>query len=116
MKMVIATAIFSLIGFQAMASAPVDQAILFTCESAPNVDSALKVFGFGDEKENGAQIAVFLGGEMLVQDEGTFDKTTGKYEGHIFDIAVSRQGAVSITAKAANSILSIGQTDSLVCQ
>ncbi|WP_413613027.1 hypothetical protein [Bdellovibrio sp. HCB-110] len=116
MKMFIATAIFALTGFQAHASAPVDEALLFTCESAPNVDSALKVFGFGDENGQGAQIAIFLAGELRVEDQGSYDKTTGKYEGQIFDITVSRQGAVSITAKAANPVLSVGQTDSLVCQ
>lgn len=116
MKMVIATAIFSLIGFQAMASAPVDEAILFTCESAPNVDSALKVFGFGDENGQGAQIAIFLAGELQVADQGVYDRATGKYEGQIFDIVMSQPGVISITAKAVNPVLSVGQSDSLVCQ
>ena len=116
MKMILATAILALASLQAHASNPTDETIQLFTSSAPNVDSSLQVLGFGDETGQIAQIDIYLDGQLRAQDQGSYDENTGRFQGQIFDITVRRQGTSSITAKAANPVLSVGQTDSLVCQ
>lgn len=115
MKMMIATAVLALTTGQALASnAQGDGELLFHCQSLPNVDSALTVLGIGDELTSEVEVVVMIAGQVQANDKGILVKNTSKYEGQLFDLEFG--DITRITAKAANSVLSVGQSDSLDCE
>lgn len=111
LRMMIATAAMVITANQAMAQ---DESLIFQCESLPNVDSSLTLVGVADEFTSDLHLVVLLQGEVLVQDVGTLDQNATKYEGQVFDIEFSQPS--KLTAKAANPVLSVGQSDSFNCQ
>lgn len=117
------TVLFALIGLSLSASAGIkeaggDEALVFKCESAPYVDSDLKIFGVKiDGIEGGIELVIYVNGKLRSEDVGVIEGSSGNYLGQSFDIGFARTSSDSsvITAKVETAILGAGQSDSVVC-
>lgn len=91
-----------------------DNSTVFKCQSAPNVDSALQVIGFGHEFTNDILMKISIAGKVLVVEEGVYDSTKNRYISDTFSIEF---GDISrITAHTPNPVLAVHASDSLVCE
>ncbi|MNS97074.1 hypothetical protein D3C72_1313970 [compost metagenome] len=114
-KIFLTVAVVALTGMQAFAfNKTEDGHLLFICKSLPNVDSAITVVGVADELLAEVQLVIMVAGEVEAEDRGVLVSNTSRYEGSIFDMNFG--DTVTITAKAQNAVLSVGQSDSLICE
>ena len=88
--------------------------ILFSCNSLPTADSALNVIGVADEQTGEVDVLVYIAGQLMAQDKGSFVEGTTSFEGPVFKIDFDHIS--KIIAKSENPVLSVGQADSLICQ
>ncbi|MNL72607.1 hypothetical protein D3C87_1979420 [compost metagenome] len=78
------------------------------------MDSAITVLGVSDEILKEAQLVILVAGEVKAEDRGVLVPNTSRFEGSIFDL--NFDDTTTITAKAQNAVLSVGQSDSLICE
>ncbi|WII71219.1 hypothetical protein QJS83_12185 [Bdellovibrio sp. 22V] len=114
MNLVVMMAALTLISTAAMARDSQESHDVFVCGSLPYVDSALEVVGIADEYTGAIDVIVLLGNTVVAQDRGQFVEGTTTWEGDIFSIYFDKMTV--LTAKKENAVLSVGQSDSLLCQ
>lgn len=91
-----------------------DNSTVFKCESAPNVDSALQIIGYGDEFTSDIVMKISIAGKILVVEEGFYDSSMNSYMSDTFSIEFGNVSRIS--AHAPNPVLSVHTSDSLVCE
>lgn len=114
-KFFLTAAMVVLTAMQASAFSGEDETqVLFTCKSLPYADSAITVVGVADELLTEVQVIYMVAGEVKVEDKGVLVENTSRYEGRFF--VINFDETVTITGKAKNPVLRVGQSDSLSCE
>ncbi|WP_373999028.1 hypothetical protein [Bdellovibrio bacteriovorus] len=109
LKTIISSVLMLLLGQAAVA----DSATLFTCRSLPTADSALLIYGVPQENTDIIDLVIFVNGEIKATDQGILVDSYTRYVGQSFDINFVE---TAITAKARNPVLSVRQSESLICE
>ncbi|WP_155722584.1 hypothetical protein ACLWBD_03895 [Bdellovibrio sp. HCB117] len=94
-------------------SALADSSTLFTCRSLPTADSALLIYGIPQENTDIIDLVIFVNGEVKATDQGVLVDSYTRYVGQSFDMNFVD---TEITAKLENPVLSVRQTEALICE